>query len=230
MKECRLLIKISSCEYSKCFSYFSDDNVGIWLWNVSAEPNKYAYGLAELTLQAHASLPEDQDNLSPSLQYFRNGIQSRNQRILKLSNACGLFSTRENLSKMHLGDVIMYMVLAGKGSCKFFQTLFGEHYGQDPYYVNYKHLSLIATYLTMDEPGHCSYPDQSKWKARRSTVEYGFADGYPRAFEAEEARSLQYWCLENNLFHDGRLLIRLLELIHKIRTQFRNNDLDEVDA
>ncbi|KAJ8071502.1 hypothetical protein OCU04_001822 [Sclerotinia nivalis] len=202
------------------------NDVDVRLWRVRRKQNKNADGLAKRALQMQLRLPEEHDIASPSLRYFRDCIYSSDPKVMDLAIEIGILSLRKDCMEMHLGEIIMYMVMAGKDRAQNFTTLFGPDHGSDHHYIMYWKLSRTVFYLMMDKPGHCSYPDGPAWEPRRSTLEYGFAGGYPRPIESDEAGKLQKWCINDNLFSDGERLTSLLELIYRARLAF---GLDEHD-
>ncbi|CAD6443702.1 0d751df8-7078-487a-8202-a339ff12cdc6-CDS [Sclerotinia trifoliorum] len=196
------------------------NSIDIRLWRVGRKQNKNAHHLAKRALQMQLRLPEEQDVASPSLRYFRDCIRSSDQRATKFAIEIGLLSLQKNCIEMHLGEIIMYMVMAGRDRAENFTTLFGSEHRSDQHCIMYWKLSRTVFYLMMDKPGHCSYPDGPAWEPRRSTFECGFAGGYPRSIKSDEAVKLQKWCLKNNMFSDGERLTSLLELIYKVRLGF----------
>ncbi|KAF7916619.1 uncharacterized protein EAE98_010628 [Botrytis deweyae] len=209
------------------------DNVDIQLWHVGREHNRDADELAVRALRtqttnqvqdiASSSLRtqttnQAQDIASSSLQHFRSGIIHRAPRMIHLAHEIGIFP-QNNCMEMGLGGIIMSMVLAGKDRGANFKTLFGPEYRSDSLYVMYRKLGRAVLYLSLDEPGHYSYPDSVIWTAR-STSMYQFAGKHPRPIDTYEARKLREWCIDSRLFSDGKLLTLLLELIHTIRLTF----------
>ncbi|APA05605.1 hypothetical protein sscle_01g003750 [Sclerotinia sclerotiorum 1980 UF-70] len=200
------------------------DNVDIRLWRVGRKQNKDAHGLAKRALQMQLRLPEEQDIASPSLRYFRDCIRTSDPRVMKFFTEVGLLSLQKNCMEMHLGEIIMYMVMAGRDRAENFTTLFGPEHHIDHHCIMYWELSRTVFYLMMYKPGHCSYPDGPAWEPRTSTFEYGFAGGYPRPVDSDEAVKLQKWCISNHIFSDGERLTSLLELISKARSTFGHDE------
>ncbi|KAF7916530.1 hypothetical protein BELL_0130g00010 [Botrytis elliptica] len=193
------------------------DNVDIQLWHVGREHNRDADELAVRALRTQTT-NQAQDIASSSLQHFRSGIIHRAPRIIHLAHEIGIFP-QNNCMEMNLGDIIMSMVIAGTDHGAHFKTLFGPEYGSDSLYVMYRKLIRAVLYLSLDEPGHYSYPDSVIWMAR-STSKYQLAGKHPRPIDTYEARKLRKWCIDNRLFSDGKHLTSLLELIHTFRLEF----------
>ncbi|KAF7936500.1 uncharacterized protein EAE97_007866 [Botrytis byssoidea] len=193
------------------------EDLNIQLWHVKREHNRDADELANRALRTQPT-HQAQYIASSSLQHFRSGIIHRAPRIMHLANEIGIFS-QKNCMEMHLGEIIMSMVMAGKDRGANFETLFGPEYRSDNLYVMYRKLSRTVLYLSLDEPGHHFYPDNFIWTAR-STARYQLVGKNPRPFNIYEARKLRKWCIDNRLFSDGKRLTSLLDLIHRTRLEF----------
>ncbi|KAI9647216.1 hypothetical protein NHQ30_003599 [Ciborinia camelliae] len=202
----------------------SNDNIDVRIWSIRREQNQGADALANLALQVR--LPSEVGFASRSLQYFQMSIRINDPRVIDLLSELGIFSLEKDFKKMNLGEIIMYMLMAGKDRGENFTTLFGPDYSSDHHYIMYRKLCRTVLYLLLDKYGYCSYPDVSVWGYRKSTYEYGFAGGHPRPIEAEEAEKLQQWCINNNLFSNGERLTALLELIHTTRLEFGSDEYD----
>ncbi|TGO62530.1 hypothetical protein BCON_0019g00660 [Botryotinia convoluta] len=193
------------------------NDLNIQLWHVRREHNRDADELAVRALHTQP-IYQAQYIDSSSLQHFRSGIIHRTPRIMHLAHEIGIFP-QKSCMEMHLGEIIMYMVMAGKDCGANFKTLFGPEYRSDKLYVMYRKLSRAVLYLSLDEPGHYSYPESVIWIAR-STYKYKLAGKNPQPIDTHEARKLRKWCVDNRLFSDGKRLTSLLELIHRTRLEF----------
>ncbi|TGO31646.1 hypothetical protein BHYA_0457g00020 [Botrytis hyacinthi] len=192
------------------------DGVDIQVWHVKREHNREA---DELANRAFHTQPTHQAQYiaSSSLQHFRSGIIHRAPRIMHLAHEIGI-SPQKNCMEMHLGEIIMSMIMAGYDCGEYFRTLFGPEYSSDNLYIMYRKLGRTALYLSLDEPGHCSYPDSVIWKAR-STYKFQLVGKHPRPIDKYEAEKLQKWCIDNRFFSDGKRLTSLLELVHRTRVE-----------
>ncbi|TGO80830.1 hypothetical protein BPOR_1660g00010 [Botrytis porri] len=192
-------------------------DLNIQLWHVRREQNRDANALAVRALHTQP-IYQAQHIASSSLDHFRSGIILRTPRILHLAHEIGIFPQKDCL-EMHLGEIIMSMVMAGKDCGANFKILFGPEYRSDVSYIMYRKLSRAVLYLSLDESGHYSYPDNFIWTAR-STLKYKLLGKRLRPFDAHEAGKLRKWCIDNRLFSDGKRLTSLLELIYRIRLEF----------
>ncbi|TGO22953.1 hypothetical protein BPAE_0149g00160 [Botrytis paeoniae] len=185
------------------------DDLDIQIWHVRRQHNRDADKLAVRALHTRP-VYQSQYIASSSLRHFRSGITHHAPRIMQLAHEIEGFP-QKNCIQMHLGEVIMYMVMAGNDCGENFRILFGPEYRSDTSYIMYRKLSRAVLYLSLDEPGHCSYPDSVTWRARSK---------HPRPIDKYEAQKLQEWCIDNQLFSDGKRLTSLLELIYRTRLEF----------
>ncbi|KAF7956927.1 hypothetical protein EAE96_004251 [Botrytis aclada] len=193
------------------------DDLDIQIWHVKRQHNQDADELANRALHTEP-IHQAQYTASSSLQHFRYRFMEH-AGMMQLVQQYEMFPPQKDFMKMHLDEIIMYLVMGGY-DCKFYyEILFGPKYKNDTSYIMYRKLIRVVLYLSLDEPGHCSYPDTVTWRAR-SMDRYKLSGKNPRPMDKYEALKLQKWCIDNRLFSDGKRLTSLLELIHRTRVEF----------